>query len=160
MAGIRRVNRIALDGTTVTLTVGTHVLKCSKQSYGDSLTTSMVSNLGSQKQDGQTPGSYKTDQPSFTLFAAEYRELLDGFPSNGFGNYFVPVVVTYSHPDLGSTSDLLENFRFLTQSTSAEAGEKAIEQEVKGSCMQIYWGEKRKTLNYIPGKPRARGTIF
>ncbi len=157
---LRRVNRIALDGTNVTLTVGTHVLRCSKQGYGDSLTTSKGSNLGSQMQDFQTSGSYKTDDPSFTLYACEYRELMDGFPSNGFGNIYVPVTVTYSHPELGSDSDLLDGFRFLTNAVSAESGEKMIEHEVKGSVMQIYWGYKRKTINYVPGKPRARGTIF
>ncbi len=157
---LRRVNRIALDGTNVTITVGTFVLKCSKQSYGDSLTTSKGSNLGSQMQDFQTSGSYKTDDPSFTVYAHEYREMMDGFPANGFGNTYVPVTVTYSHPELGSVSDLLENFRFLTQAVSAEAGEKMIEHEVKGSVLQIYWGDKRKTINYVPGKARARGTIF
>ncbi len=157
---LRRVNRAALDGTNVSILVGINQLRCSKFSYGDSLTISKGSRLGSQQQDYETSGSYKTDDPAFTVEAADYRIFMDGLAVNGYGNRSVPVIVLYEHPDLGRVSDLLDGFRFLTNATSGESGEKMLEQEVKCSCMQIYWGDQRKTLNYITGKPRARGTLF
>jgi hypothetical protein len=157
---LRRVNRIALDGTTVSIVIATNKLRCSKQGYGDSLTIAKGSRLGSQEQDYQTSGSYKTDDISFTVEALDYREYLDTLPSNGFGNKITVATILYEHPDLGSTFDVLDGFRFLSGAMSAEAGEKMLEHEIKASCMQIYWGDKGKTLNYVKGRLRASGTSF
>jgi hypothetical protein len=157
---LRRVNRAALDGTNVSILVSIYRLKCSKFSYGDSLTISKGSRLGSQEQDYQTSGSYKADDPAFTVEAVDYREFLDLLAVNGFGNRVVPAIVLYEHPDMGRVSDLLDGTRFLTGAISGESGEKMLEHEIKCSTMQVYWGDQRKTLNYITGKPRARGTIF
>jgi len=157
---LRRVNRLAFDGTNVSIIVGTNVLRCTKQSYGDSLTIAKGSALGSQAQDYQTSGSYKTDDCSFTVEAIDYREFTDRLPANGFGNQILNAVILYEHPAMGSVSDMLEGFRLLTNAVSTEAGEKMIEHEIKASCMQIYWGARGATLNFVKGKPRALGTFF
>ena len=157
---LRRVNKLALDGTTVSIIVGTNVLRCTKQGYGDSLTIAKGSALGSQEQDYQTSGSYKTDDCSFTVEAIEYREFIGRLPVNGFGNVSLSAIILYEHPQMGNDHDLLAGFRLLTNAVSVEAGEKMIEQEIKASCMQIYWTERQATLNYVKGKPRAQGTFF
>lgn len=157
---LRRVNKLALDGTNVSLVIGTSVLRVTKQSYGDSLTIAKGSALGSQEQDYQTSGSYKTDDCSYTVESIDYRNFLSTLPANGFGNKIFSAVILYEHPAMGSDSDLLDGFRFLTNAVSVEAGEKMIEQEIKASCMQIYWGERRATLNFVKGKPRAQGIFF
>lgn len=157
---LRRVNRLAFDGTNVSIIVGVNIIRCTKMSYGDSLTIAKGSALGSQEQDYQTSGSYKTDDCSFTVEAIDYRELADKLPANGYGNQGYNAIILYEHPAMGSVSDLLTGFRFLSNAVSAEAGEKMIEQEIKASCMQIFWGARGATLNYIKGKPRANATQF
>jgi len=157
---LRRVNRIALDGTTVSILIGINKLRVTKQSYGDSLTIATGSALGSQELDYQTAGSYKIDNPKFTVEALDYREYLEKLPSNGFGNLNSTAIILYEHPDLGSTFDMMSGFRFLSGAVSAEAGEKIIEHEIGCSALQIFWGDKGKTLNYVKGRPRARGTFF
>ena len=156
----KRVNRAALDGTTVSVIVGASQFRCTKIGYGDSLTIAKGTRLGSQQQDFQTLGSYKTDDISFTMEAVDYREMIDAHAVNGFGNLIGMAIVQYSHPDIGSVSDMIEGFRLLTSAASAEGGEKMLEIEVKASCMQIYWGDRRATLNYVPSRARAKGTFF
>jgi len=157
---LKRVNKLALDGTTMSIVIGTAVLRCTKASYGDSLTIEKGSALGSQEYDYQTSGSYKTDDFAATVEAIDYREFLLRLPSNGFGNQALNAIILYEHPAMGSDSDLLAGFRLLTNAVSVEAGEKMVAHEIKGSTTQIYWGSRGATLNYVKGKPRAAGLFF
>jgi hypothetical protein len=145
---ITRTNRVALDGTTVTVTFGRQIVRLLAQSYSDSLETESGSHMGSQAIDYRTPGIYKTEQVSLKVESAEFREfILPLFQFDGFGNEKFPIVVGYSHPDIGYDSDMLDLCRVVNMAQATENSAKAFETELKLTTDQIYWGEERKTIN-------------
>src|SRR5258708_2957681 len=147
---VRRVDKIAFDGSSLTVTMRRHIIALRKASYGDKLETDFGSNMGSQQVDFRTPGSYSTVDPKFTMesvvFRAEFYPLMQ---KNGYGNEQLPIVVTESHPDLGDDSDLLDGVRFTGLDRAFESSNKANEVEFGAVFNQLYIGNERKTINTI-----------
>lgn len=147
---IQRVQRLALDGSTVTITFGRHEVRCTKVSYGDKLEKSTLSNMGSQEIDAATLGTYKVDDAKVSIEAIEFRTVL--YPilqSNGFGNERINVVVTYGHPDIGYDSDMLGWCSFIAPAASMANDNKPAEVEITLQPLQVYWGSERKTINRV-----------
>lgn len=149
---IRRVANIGLDGTTVTFTIGKTEIRCIKASYADSLEPAFLTNMGSQEQDEQSPGTYKTEQGSVTMSSMRFRtEFMPRMPKTGGGNKRQSIVVGRQHPDLGDDSDLLEGCRFINLAAAVENSNKVEEVELKFTIQQIYWTDERKTINNLAG---------
>jgi hypothetical protein len=152
MAGITRVTDVELDGSTVTVTFGRHEIKALSASYGDTLETEVVRMMGSQLQHARTAGTYKTETVKIKFRASVFRaEVMPLFPVNGGGNVRVPITVNFSHPDIGSDSDLLDGARCTNWTSACEASSKALEVETSWEILQVYWTSERKTLNAING---------
>lgn len=154
---MRRVNKIALDGTTVTMMFGRNQIACKKASYADKLETEAVSNMGSQAINARTAGTYSTEEAKISMdavvFRAEFYPLLQ---VDGYGNEQIPIVIAESHPDLGDDSDLLDQCRFTGISNAYENSNKAREVEFGIVFNQLYLGNDRKTLNKLdPAVPLA-----
>jgi hypothetical protein len=145
---MRRVEKIALDGTSITMMFGRNQIQCTKASYADKLETTAVSFMGSQAIDARTMGSYSTEEAKVSMdsvvFRAEFMPLLQ---RSGFGNEQIPIIFGYSHPDLGDDSDYLDQCRFTGVSQAIEASNKALEVEFGIVFNQLYLGDDRKTLN-------------
>lgn len=147
---IRRVARIALSGTDLTMTIGRHQIACRKASYGDKLETDSGSNMGSQQIDFRTRGSYTTEEAKITMESVVFRaELMPLFQQNGFGNEEIPIIFSFSHPDLGDDSDLLDEARFTNIAQALEASNKAFEVDFGITFNQLYLTDERKTINAI-----------
>ncbi len=148
--GMRRINGIGLDGTTVAVTIGRVQVVALKASYADKLETSPLTEMGSQSIDVRTPGNYVTEEVSLTFEAVRFRsELLPRLQSTGFGNEKLPIVVSFVHPDLGDDSDLLTGCRITNLSQAVENSNKALEVELKLTTDQIFWGNDRRTINSL-----------
>jgi hypothetical protein len=145
---MRRVEKIALDGTSITMMFGRNQIACTKASYADKIETTAVSFMGSQAIDARTVGSYSTEEAKVSMdsvvFRAEFMPLLQ---RSGFGNEQIPIVFGYSHPDLGDDSDMLDQCRFTGTSQAIEASNKALEVEFGIVFNQLYLGDDRKTIN-------------
>lgn len=153
---MQRVAGVGLDGSTVTASMGKLDLRLVKASYGDKLEPGFLSYMGSQQQDEQTQGSYKTDNAKLTMSAVEFRtKLMPAMPTNGGGNLRVPIVIGRSHPDLGDDSDLLEDCRCVNWAAAVENSNKAEEVELEYTVRQIKWTDERKTINAIAGSTAA-----
>lgn len=149
---IRRVIGVELDGSTVTTTYGRREVPALKATYADMLETEVVRQMGSQRQDARTPGIYKTDTCTISYRASVFRaSLMPLFPTNGAGNVVLPIVVGFTHPDIGSDSDLLNGARCVNWSQAVEASAKGLEVETKWELIQIFWTSQRKTINQISG---------
>jgi len=145
---IKRVNRIATDGTTVTVTLGRHQIPCLKATYGDKIETSFGAELGSQQIDYRTRGNYSTEELTITWEYVRYHsEVVPLLQLDGFGNEAISVVVSETHPDLGSDSDMLTGCRMTGQKDSIENTNAARVVETTWTTDQVYWGEVRKTRN-------------
>ena len=147
---IQRVQRLALDGSTVTISFGRHEVRCTKISYGDKLEKSTLSNMGSQEIDAATLGTYKVDDCKASIEAIEFRTVL--YPllqANGFGNERINVVINYGHPDIGYDSDMLGFCTFIAPAASASNDNKPAEVEITLQPLQVYWGSERKTINRV-----------
>jgi hypothetical protein len=147
---MRRVHKIALDGTTVTMMFGRNQIACTKASYADKLETAVLNNMGSQAIDARTPGSYSTEEAKISMDAVVFRtELYPLLQVDGYGNEQIPIVIAESHPDLGDDSDLLDQARFTGISNAFENSNKAREVEFGIVFNQLYLGNDRKTLNKL-----------
>lgn len=145
---IRRVERIGLDGTCISVTIGRTTIPFRKTSYGDKLETDAGSDMGSQQIDYRTRGTYTTDEFDGEIEEVNFREILQPLlKTDGFGNEHLPIVVSETHPQLGYDSDLLENFRFGAISNTYQNDNKVLVRSVKGTFDQLYLGEDRKTIN-------------
>lgn len=157
---MERVIGIGIDGTTLSITLGKTVIPCIKASYGDSTDPQFLSYLGSQQQDEQTDGVYKTEEVEIVMSAVVFRTLfMPAMPANGFGNVRFPIVVLRSHPELGDDSDLLENCRCKNLAAAVENSSKAEEIPLKFTTQQIKWTDARKTVNRIAGVAQGTATI-
>lgn len=145
---MRRVNKIALDGTSITMMFGRNQVACTKASYADKLETATLSHMGSQAIDARTMGSYSTEEAKVSMdsvvFRAEFQPLLQ---KSGYGNEQIPIVFGYSHPDLGDDSDLLDQCRFTGLAQAVENSNKALEVEFGIVFNQLYLGDDRRTIN-------------
>ena len=150
--GLRRVAGVGLDGSLVTSTFGKLQIPCLKAEYADSLEPAFMSYMGSQQQDEQTPGSYKTENLKLTMSSVVFRTMfMPAMPSNGGGNIRMAVVIGVSHPDLGDDSDLLENCRCINWGAAWENSNKAVETPLEFTIQQIRWTNDRKTINQLNG---------
>ena len=152
MAGITRVSDVELDGSTVTVTFGRHEIRALSASYGDSLETEVIRQMGAQLQAARTAGTYKTETVKIKFRASVFRaEVMPLFPVNGGGNLTVPITVNFSHPDIGSDSDLIDGARCTNWTAACENSSKALEVETTWECLQVYWTSDRKTINATNG---------
>lgn len=158
---IRRVNRIALDGSTVTIAFGRYVIPVLKMSYGDKLETGTLSNMGEQSIAARTPGTYSTIDPKVSIEAVVFRaQLYPLLGKNGFGSDQFPMTVNYGHPALGSDSDLLDGVRIVAPAFDTENSNKAFEIEFGLVFDQLYLGSARKTLNIVNPTIAIGGSAF
>lgn len=149
---IRRVIGIEVDGSIVTTTFGRHEIPCLKASYGDTLETAFLVEMGSQKNAAQTPGTYKTEDATFTFRSTVFRaRVMPLMPKFGGGNIIIPIVIGFSHPDIGSDSDLLSGARFTGWKAAYENSNKAAEIEIKATVLQVRWTSRRQTINALNG---------
>lgn len=143
-----RVNRIAADGTTVTVTIGKHVIPLLEISYGDSVESEDMSEMGVQEISASTPGQYKTDEitakMAYDTWSSKFMPLAQ---KDGFGNERFQMVVSHSHPDLGSDSDLLDPCRYMGSKAAKQNSASPAVMEIKFKTQQVYWTDARKTLN-------------
>lgn len=147
---MRHVDRIALDGTTVSVTFGRVEIKALKASYGDKIETTTLTEMGSQKIDYRTRGTYSTEEGKLTFESSTFRAIFGPLLQiDGFGNERIPLVIGYTHPDLGDDSDLLFQAQFVGLAQALENSNKALETEVTIVYNQIYWTDQRKTINQL-----------
>ncbi len=146
---INRVNRIALDGTTLTIAFGRAVIACTKASYGDGIETTTLSSMGSQSIDARTPGTYKVEDAKVSMDSVIFREeMMPLMAVDGFGNEILPaIIVAYQQADLGFDSDALGEARFIGLTAAVENSNKAFEVEFGIVFNQLYWTNDRKTIN-------------
>jgi hypothetical protein len=147
---MRRVNRIGLDGTSVTIAFGRAQIPCLTASYADGLEPQNLTYMGFQEISEQTEGTYKTENAKVKMSAVVFRaDLFPLLQQDGFGRERLSVVVSESHPDLGDDSDLLDGARFVGISDAYENSSKAREVEFEISFTQLYRGNDRKTVNSL-----------
>lgn len=157
---MQRVVGIGIDGTNVSITAGKTVIPCLKAGYGDSLDPQFLSYLGSQEQDEQTDGTYKTDDVAITMSSVVFRTLfMPALAATGAGNTRFPIVVLRSHPELGDDSDLLMDCRVKNLAAAIENSSKAEETEIKLSVRQIKWTDARITINRIAGVTQGTASL-
>lgn len=150
--GLRRVAGIGFDGSTVSTTFGKVPVPLLKAAYGDKLEKVYLSYMGSQEQDEQTPGTYKTDDLQITMSSVIFRTvLMPAFPQTGGGNVRMPIVINREHPELGDDSDLLEDCTCSNWAAAVENSNKAEETTLTWTVRQIKWTDARKTLNQLRG---------
>ncbi len=150
MAGLNRVAGVGFDGSTISTTFGRQPVPLLKASYGDTIEPAFLSYMGSQSQDEQTPGSYKTDPLKITMSSVIFRTVfLPAMPQNAGGSVRIPIVIGRQHPDMGDDSDLLEDCRWTNAAAAVENSNKAEETELTFSVRQIKWSDARKTINQI-----------
>lgn len=157
MSRLRRINGYELDGTCITMTLGRTQVDITKCAYGDSLTPEELRVMGKQTIEALTRGGYATDGGAFTLPGSVWRaELGPKLDAEGFGNREYPIIFSYTHPELGSDSDLVMA-RIIKLGASGEQGGKAQENEFGLKIRQIFWTEDRKTINDLGDIPNTLG---
>lgn len=154
---MRRVKGLELDGTTVNMIIGRTQFDCLKSSYGDNLQPEKLRQMGKQTIDAITPGTYETEDGKFSVSESVWRaELAPLLDVHGFGNRIIPVIFTYTHPELGDDSDYLEA-RIVGLNGSNEASSKPLEREFKLIIRQIFWTDRRITINRLGDVYEALG---
>lgn len=154
MPGIRRVIGIGLSGKNVSSTWGKIEVPLISGQYGDKLEVGELSMMGGQQIDEVTEGTYSTEEVTLKVSQVTWRSIiLPAMPKNGGGLIRIPIVIHFSHPDLGDDSDLLDGFRLLSWPTSADNSNSALEVELKGKPRQVLWTHERKTINQLRGLP-------
>ncbi len=157
---MQRVVGIGVDGTTVSVTMGKTVIPCTKAGYGDSIDPQFLSYMGSQEQDEQSDGVYKTDDAEITMSALNFRTVfMPALAANGAGNTRFPVVVLRTHPELGDDSDLLVDCRIKNLAAALENSGKIEETVIKLSVRQIKWTDARITINRIAGVTQGTASL-
>ncbi len=147
---MHRVIGSGIDGSSVTTTIGKGEVPIIKADYGDSLETTFLSYLGSMEQDEQSPGSYKTSNLKMTVSAMIFRTIImPNFPNNGAGLVKLPIIISRTHPETGSDSDLLIDCRCMNFAAAVENSNKVEETTMEWTIRQIKWTRARKTINQI-----------
>jgi hypothetical protein len=140
------------------MVIGRYQIPTLKSSYGDSLDPQKLSFMGSQAINAITPGGYATEDGKFTVSESVFRGILGPLlATNGFGNDITQVGFSYSHPIMGSDSDLLSQCRITGTNGSQESGGKPNEREFKITYAQIYWTDRRITINDLGDVPQSLG---
>lgn len=161
MTILRRVVGAEFDGTVLHYVFGRTMIPLLSASYGDSLAPEKISDMGSQTIDAMTLGKYDTTEGTIKMRSSVYRsDLLGNLPQNGFGNLGLPIVILMDHPDLGSDSDLLQGARLIAPSAPHENSSKPEEVELKIVYRQVYWTDRRVTINRVdPNRIPLQGII-
>lgn len=147
---LRRISGHELDGSTVTITIGKYQFYALAVSYGDSLQPEKLRQMGGQEIDAITEGTYETEEGKLRVSASVWRgEIAPLLEQNGWGNVGHSVVVSFTHKQLGSDSDLLADCRLISNTDAPEAGSKPLEHEIKLVYRQIFWTDDRKTINRL-----------
>jgi hypothetical protein len=147
---LQRVNRLALDGSTVSMYFGRAVIECLKATYGDKIETQTVTQMGSQEISARTRGTYSTEEATITMDTQVYRsELAPLLDYDGFGNRTLPIIIQYYHPDIGDDSDLLDRARFVGGGAATENTANPLTVDIKIAFDQLYWTNERKTRNQL-----------
>lgn len=160
MPGIRRMIGVGLDGSNVAVTLGKIEVPLISISYGDKLEPAKLSAMGGQQIDEITQGTYDTDEVAIKVSAVNYRALImPAMPIFGGGNVRMPITVSFSHPDLGDDSDLLDGCRLIGWPLSLDNTNAAQTLDLKAITRQIFWTSDRKTINLLRGiaPPGATG---
>jgi hypothetical protein len=147
---MQKVFGIELDGTTTVMTIGRTQIPVMSGSYGDNLSPEKLRQMGSQIIDALTMGTYETDEGKVKMSASNFRGLF--FPlvdQYGFGNRSIPLIFSFTHPEIGNDSDYLDGCRFTKLSQALEASNKAQEVEFGITVRQIYWTDRRITINAL-----------
>lgn len=156
---IRRVTGTEWDGSCINITIGKTQIPFISFSYGDNLSPEWVYQMGSQVPVADTPGQYKTEDGKLKIRSSAARVLLfPALPQMGAGNAVTQAVCNYVHPDSGSDSDLLVDFRILGGAASLEASGKATEIELKCRYRLVKWTGKRICFGQTNGGGRT-GTL-
>jgi len=149
---IRRVTGTEFDGSCINYTIGKTVIPFMSTSYGDNVSIEWVYEMGTQVPVAQTPGLYKPDEGKFKLRSSVARALLFPLlPQFGAANAKTQAVCNFVHPDVGSDSDLLVDFRILGSAASLEASAKGTEVEFKCSYRLVMWTSKRICFGQTKG---------
>jgi hypothetical protein len=160
---MKRVIGVGLDGSTVTTSLGKIEIPLIKADYGDNLETAWLSYMGSQEQDEQSPGAYKTNNLKLTTSAMVFRTIImPAFPNNGAGLVKMTIVVSRTHPDsnVGSDSDMLVGCRCMNFAAAVENSNKVEETTLEWTVKQIKWTNARKTINLVNGAGAAGVSKF
>jgi hypothetical protein len=142
-----RVIDVEFDGSSVKCIIGRTEIPLLGSSYGDNLQPEKVRQMGGQLIDAVTIGTYETDEGKIKMRSSVFRgifmPLVDLY---GFGNRVLPVVFSFEHPDIGSDSDAL-TCRFTKIAAAQEASNKGHEVELGLTVTQIWWTDRRVTIN-------------
>lgn len=158
---ITRVSALETDGTLWTVTFGRHIIRVLKVEGDDALEPADLNEVGTQEVAAQTPGTYKPGNMKITVRNSIWRAvMLPLFPKRGFGNVLVPVTVGYSHPDLGSDSDLMTGCRLIKITKAVDNSNKPNEVALEWKVRQYWHGNDRKTLNAIGGAVATGSSKF
>lgn len=147
---MKRVNGLGLDGSNLSITIGKIEVPILSISYGDKLEPGTVSAMGAQQVDEVTDGTYSVDEVSISVTSVTFRTIImPAMPQYGGGNVRVPIVVNYTHADLGDDSDLLAGCRLNNWPAAGDNSNTPFKVELKATCRQIYWTKDRKTINRL-----------
>ncbi len=154
---LTKVTGVGFDGTSYTITIGKLIIPILKKDYSDMLEPGeFLRYMGSQTQDEQGLGTYKTSEFTLVMSSRVFRvDFLPAMPQNGGGNLLLPIVVGRQHPTLGDDSDLLSGCRFTNWAAALENSNKLEETPLKGTVTQIFWGDSRRTINYLTAEQRT-----
>lgn len=157
---MKRVQGNGLDGSNVATTLGKTEIPLVEANYGDSIETETLTEMGAQEIDERSLGTYKTEDVSIKMSSTRFRsQFLPALAANGFGNKPFPMVISFSHPDLGDDSDLLEQCRIVNLAAATAAAASVLTVEVKLVCNQIRWGSARATINRKRGVDQGENTL-
>ena len=136
---IQRVGGRGLDSTMTGVTIGKLDMPYISAAYDDSVEPGFLSHAGSQAQDEQSEGAYKTEMLKLKISAMVFRSIfLPAMPRSRMSSLLLPVVVGFQHEDIGTDSDLLHNCRFVAWPQSIENDVKVLEVELSATIQQIY----------------------
>lgn len=150
---IRRVG-LNFDGSCVHMTIGKAEIPLISSSHGDNVKAEWVYRMGLQVPEADTPGQYEPEEGTIKMSGVNARTLLYPLlPQFGAANVRRIAVVSFSHPEIGTDSDLLRDFRIMGSKMSLEASAKGTEVEFKVRYRYVAWTERR----IIFGNPAGTG---
>lgn len=147
---LTKVGGAGFDGSNVTMSFGKLGIRCVKATYAETIETETLSEMGAQQIDARSRGTYKNENAKITMTAVRFRtEFLPAMTDSDMTGVGFPIVITRTHPDLGSDSDLLENARLTGIPASVENSASIEVMELEFVYSQVRWGDKRQTINRL-----------
>lgn len=143
------INGTAYDGGCIEMRLGSSAFAIQEANHEEDLDVKKVRALGAQAAHTSTPGAYEAKDDTIKMETAEYARLLAALPANGYGNFRFPIVMDYTHPDLGTMHVIKEGCRITGVKGGFKEGSDATMVELKVFCMQIIINGK--TLNTRKG---------